>query len=317
MTQATHGAQMMTPEQVGSLVDTLAQAFSHSRRSPILKTPADVGLPFEALTFPSADGVPLEAWFIPRAGSDRLIIANHPMGFSRYGFPSHLEPWRSVNAAFGNDFEVDFLPDYRILHGAGYNVLTYDLRNFGHSGAANGGLTSGGLFEARDVLGSLAYVRTREDLRDMRVGLFSRCLGCNATLFAMAAHPAHFRDVRCLVALQPLSPRCAMQRRLEHHGAPASAVDDLITRVRLITSFTLDEMSPVAASKSVAVPTLMAQVHDDRMTEPLDVRAMFDNLPVSDKRLVWIEGTTRRWDGYLHFQREPGQMLEWFGRHLS
>jgi hypothetical protein len=46
------------------------------------------------------------------------------------------------------------IPDYKILHDAGYNVLAYDLRNFGHSGAANGGIASSGIFEARDVAGS-------------------------------------------------------------------------------------------------------------------------------------------------------------------
>jgi hypothetical protein len=88
--------------------------------------------------------VPLEGWFIPAAGSDKLIIANHPMGFSRAGMPTHLEPWRSIWAPSGNDFEVNLVPDYKILHDAGYSVLAYDLRNFSLSGAANGGIASSG-----------------------------------------------------------------------------------------------------------------------------------------------------------------------------
>jgi hypothetical protein len=47
--------------------------------------------------FPSLDGIPLEAWFIP-ARSDKLLIVNHPMTCNRYGFPGHLPPW---NAMFG------------------------------------------------------------------------------------------------------------------------------------------------------------------------------------------------------------------------
>ena len=81
------------------------------------------------------------------------------MGFSRAGIPAHLEPWRSIWSASGNAFEVNFVPDYKILHDAGYNVLAYDLRNSGLSGAANGGIASSGIFESRDVLGSLRYVR--------------------------------------------------------------------------------------------------------------------------------------------------------------
>lgn len=72
---------------------------------------------------------------------------------------------------------------------AGYHVLTYDLRNHGLSGAANGGLTSSGIFEARDVVGSLTYARSRPDTRDMAIGLFSRCLGASSTFSAMTQFP--------------------------------------------------------------------------------------------------------------------------------
>ena len=48
------------------------------------------------------------------------------MGFSRSGMPTHLEPWHSEWAASGNGFEVNFIPDYKILHDAGYHVLAYD-----------------------------------------------------------------------------------------------------------------------------------------------------------------------------------------------
>jgi len=47
------------------------------------------------------------------------------------------------------------------------------------------------------------------------------------------------------------------------------------------------------------------------------VQAMFDNIPVTDKKLQWIHGTTRRWDGYLEFQRRPEPMLEWFAKHMD
>jgi uncharacterized protein len=58
-------------------------------------------------------------------------------------------------------------------------------------------------------------------------------------------------------------------------------------------------------------------VHDDVLTHPSDVQTIFDNIPVADKKLHWIEGTTARWDGYLEFQRRPQPMLEWFAKHMS
>lgn len=128
-------------------VQQIAEQIGNLSRSPIMHSPADHGLAYEDVSFPSQDGVPLEGWFIPAAGSTRLVIANHPMGFSRAGMPTHLEPWRSAWRPTGNDLEVNFVTDYKILHEAGYNVLAYDLRNHGHSGAANGAVNSSGIFE--------------------------------------------------------------------------------------------------------------------------------------------------------------------------
>ncbi|WP_234843139.1 hypothetical protein [Sinorhizobium meliloti] len=174
-----------------------------------------------------------------------MIIANHPRWFNRAGLPSHLEPWKSLGGSAGNDFEVNFVPDYKILHDAGYNVLAYDLRNFGHSSSATGGLFTAGRCESRDVIGPLDYVRSRSDTREMTIGLFSRCLDCNATMFAMMRRPGVFDGVPCMVSPQPLSSGVAPGRALERFGVPASYMEDLNDRVRLQTSFTLDQFSPV------------------------------------------------------------------------
>lgn len=215
----------MTEAQIKQLIQNLANTFGHPIPSPILHTPDEYGLEYKNVSFPSMDGVPLEAWFMP-AESDKLVIANHPLWFNRYGFPAHLEPWKQIGAAGGNDFEVNFLPDYKHLHDAGYNVLAYDMRNFGHSGAANGGIGSNGIFESRDVVGSLQYVKARADLRNMTLGLFSRCCGCNATMIAMTKYPEHFKDIRCMVSPQPVSLRPFYERITEMLGI-ADRIDDI------------------------------------------------------------------------------------------
>jgi pimeloyl-ACP methyl ester carboxylesterase len=305
-----------TAEQIEQFIRTYAAAFGATLRSPVWHSPAEAGLDFDEITFPSQDGVPLEGWYIPAPGSDKLIIANHPLWFSRSGLPAHLEPWKSMWAPSGNDNEVDFIPDYKILHDAGYHVLAYDLRNLGASGAANGGVISAGVYESRDVLGSLAYVRSRPDLSRLRIGLFSRCMGANATMVAMRAEPAAFGGVRAMVAPQPLSPRVTMEQSLAAAGIPARFIDDLEQQIRLHNGFRLDDMSPVGPARSVNVPTLLYQVRDDVLTRPEDVQAVYDNIPV-EKDLFWIEDSTRRWDGYRYFAQHPGRILDWFDRHLS
>ncbi|HJY03298.1 MAG TPA: hypothetical protein VJ351_21040, partial [Streptosporangiaceae bacterium] len=162
-------------EQADGALRRFADGFSWLRRAPVLHSPAEHGLDYEDVTFPARDGVPLEGWFIPAPGSGKLIIANHPMGFNRSGMPNQYEPWHADWVASGNGFEVDLVPDYKILHDAGYNVLAYDLRNHGLSSAANGGVSTHGITEWRDIAGSLTYARTRPGVGDMIIGLFSRC----------------------------------------------------------------------------------------------------------------------------------------------
>ena len=52
----------------------------------------------------------------------------------RAGFPGHFgEPFSSFD-----EVEIDFVIQYKDLTDAGYNMLTYDIRNYGLSGEANG-----------------------------------------------------------------------------------------------------------------------------------------------------------------------------------
>ena len=290
--------------------------FASPPRSPVLHSPSEHDLGYEDVTFAAHDGVPIEAWFIPAPGSSKLIIANHPLGFSRSGIPTHVEPWHAAWAPTGNGFEVDLVPDYKILHDAGYNVLTYDLRNHGLSSAANGGVVTHGFTESRDVVGSLEYARTRSDTSDMTIGLFSRCMGCVATFAAMTRFPAAFGGVRCLVSPQPITPRYIAERRLAAIGL-GGRLDDFDTLLRLRTSVGLEQRVPQEWAKNVRVPTFLYQVRGDTLTDPSDVQTMYDNLPVADKKLQWIDGTTARWDGYLEFQRRPEPMLDWFAQYMS
>ena len=83
------------------------------------------------------------------------------------------------------------------------------------------------------------------------------------------------------------------------------------------TSIGFGPRSPQEWAKHVCVPTFLYQVHDDVLTEPSDVQTMFDNIPIADKKLQWINGTSARWDGYLEFQRRPQPRLEWFEKHMA
>ena len=85
----------------------------------------------------------------------------------------------------------------------------------------------------------------------------------------------------------------------------------------LRTGIGLARRVPQEWARRVCVPTFLYQVRADLLTEPRDVQAMYDNIPLADKTIQWIDGTTARWDGYLEFQRRPQPMLEWFHSHMD
>lgn len=119
-----------------------------------------------------------------------------------------------------------------------------------------------------------------------------------------------------LVAAQPVTARTIIERRLAAMEL-SDQIDDLEQRIILRTGIDFARRNPQDWAGNVRVPTLLYQVRADLLTDPSDVLTMFQNIPVAEKQLQWIEGTTARWDGYLEFQRRPQPMLEWFAKYLS
>lgn len=313
MTQANDAAAAHPSR--AELIAGLVSGMKDPVRSPILRSPADDGISFEDIYFPAADGVTIEGWFIP-GDSDKLIIANHPIWANRYGFPGHLTPYSDAWEASGNNIEVNFMPDYNHLHEAGYNIIAYDLRNFGQSGAGSGGVIGNGIREYRDVIGSLRYVRSRSDLKNLKLGLLSRCCGMNATMVAMSKHREEFDDVRAIVAPQPISLSSFYRTILDHMGM-SDALPEVADALRRVTSMELKDMDMPQYASAVDIPTMLLQVRDDTLTTPADVQAIFDAMPTSQKDLIWIEGTNRRFDGYNYLPNNPKPMLDWFERFLA
>ncbi|ONK02314.1 alpha/beta hydrolase [Pectobacterium actinidiae] len=292
-----------------AFINGLADLMAHSTRTPILRWPNEYGMEFEEIFFPAIDGVTVEGWFIP-ANSNKLIICNHPMPCNRYGYPGHLEPWTN----FGG-FEVNFLPEYKVLHDAGYNIIAYDIRNHGRSGLGSGGVNGHGVLEYRDVIGSLRYAKTRSETKKMKTALYSRCLGANATIVGMHKHPKDFAHVKALFALQPVTPRVFVEKAVEAQHI-VNGVEKFDTAFHRRTGYHLADVWPMEYAKAVTVPTLVAQVRNDFLTKPSNVQEIYDTISATDKKLFWIEGTDQRFQGYNYFGKNPEVMLDWFNSHI-
>lgn len=286
-------------------------------RSVLHKTPDDYGMTgWHDLYIASDDGTPLEAWYIPAKGgeSDKLIVFNHALPMCRAGFPGHLgEPWSGFDAV-----EIDFVIQYKHLTDAGYNVLTYDIRNHGNSGAANGGLSGIGCWEWRDCVGVKKYVDSHPQLSKMRVGLYSQCMGGNSQYHAIHRRPELFEDVACMCSPMVVSMSAIYDAFSELQGI--RQYQELIDLELLkMGGFVAAEMTPHHWAASVKMPVLMVQVLEDAWTRnPEDAQRTFDLLGSEEKELFWIENTPHRFkDGYNHFGRHPEKVLSFFEKYMK
>lgn len=153
----------------------VAETLTKPYRRALASSPSDFDLAYENVTFPSTgDAIPLRGWFVPAAGSDRVVLIVHGRNSNRTG---------------DNGQHV---PDAAALVARGYNALLFDLRGHGESGGVRYTL---GTAEQRDVLGAVAYLENR-GFAPERMGFWSHSMGAATVLLASAASP----DVRTIVA---------------------------------------------------------------------------------------------------------------------
>ena len=306
---------MNVPEDKLAVVKALAAfAVKPAFRTPVHKTPSDHGITnWEDVYFASDDGTALEGWYVRAEGgpSDRLIIMNHPMPMSRSGFTGHFgEPWSMVD-----DIEIDFVAHIAHLARAGYNVFAYDLRNHGNSSAANGGICGIGRYEWRDCVGAKTYVDAHPELSAMTVGLYSQCTGGNAQYEALSRRPELFEDIRCMLSPLVVSMTALMGQFATLQGV-GDYMDALDFEQKKLGGFTNAQMTPHLFAGDVRIPTFVVQVRDDLWTTAEDGQKTFDLLGSGEKEFFWIEGTTRRFDGYNYFGQNPDRMIAWFDKHM-
>lgn len=302
----------MNHEQQTQMLTALAQGLSTPPRTPILRKPEEYGLAYEEISFTTADNVEIKGWFIP-ADSDKLIISNHFSPANRYGFAGHLE-----GLDFAGGFEVNFLPRYKALHDAGYNILAYDLRCHGESEAGEKGISGVGALEWQEVLASLDYIKTRPNTSKMEVSLMSMCMGANATINAMEKSPESFKDIKSLIAIAPLRGETYLERTFEKMQVPIQEnIEAYQSIYNKMTGLNTDDHNIIPKAKYVNIPTFYVQVRNDMNSRWEDVQKMFELTPNSNKKVYYIEDTPWRFKGYTYFSEHPEQMIEWFGEHMK
>lgn len=127
----------------------------HQPRGEIPGTPADRGLPYENISFPTAEGLTLRGWLIPSSPDKAIVLAS---GYT--------------------DTRWNVLKYARFLHQAGYTLLLFDPRGTGES---DGELYAFGAYEPQDIRAAVEYLRSRDF---KKIGLFGHSNGATAALIA-------------------------------------------------------------------------------------------------------------------------------------
>jgi hypothetical protein len=120
-----------------------------------------------------------------------------------------------------------------------------------------------------------------------------------------------------MILVQPLSGDALVRKLCENLGFGEEGVEVFDETYREIAGFSVSDTRPIDNAKHVKIPTFVIQVREDAMTFPEDIQAIFDSIPVKDKKLFWIEGTPWRFHGYTYFSEHPEQMIEWYDAHMK
>lgn len=220
-------------------------------------TPADLGLPFEAVTFATADGLRLKGWLIPGKDSRATILVTHGYPFDK-----------------GN-----ILPLAAFLH-PHYNVLLFDFRSFGES---EGGITTVGYREQEDVRAAIRYLRGRGGVGE-KIGGLGFSMGA-ATLL-MTDDPA----LRAVVADSSYADlNLLLDRVYAFFPGITKAPLVFLTRLyaRVFLGLDLRKVSPVRAIAQGRRPVLLIHGEADSEIPVAHARMLFAAAPPGVAEL-WI-----------------------------
>lgn len=122
------------PYFLGGIATT--RRFQYNDRQNAGLTPASFDLKFDEVSFITADGVPLEGWWVPAAEARGTVVLVHGLNRSR----------------------IEMVRKTPFLNRKGWNALLFDLRHHGESG---GTVSSFGHFEKQDVHAAVEWARAR------------------------------------------------------------------------------------------------------------------------------------------------------------
>jgi pimeloyl-ACP methyl ester carboxylesterase len=135
-------------------------------------SPADLGLAFEDVTFPTPDGSELSGWFMPGTNGAGVLL---------------------LHGGGGGSNRAAVLSQARVLVDNGYSVLAFDARGHGRSGGEG---MDWGWYGDLDIAGALGFLQSRPGVDPSRIAAVGLSMGGEEAITAAASDPR----IRAVVA---------------------------------------------------------------------------------------------------------------------
>jgi fermentation-respiration switch protein FrsA (DUF1100 family) len=218
----------------------LGYSMTRVERVPVEESPANLGLEYEDISFPSRDDtLNLRGWYLPSDDSERIIIMVHGAETNR------------------TDPGVNMLGIASDLVGRGYNVLMFDLRGHGES---EGKRLSAGYHERKDLLGAIDFVKGRGF---ERIGVLGFSMGAVTALMVAAEN----NDIDGVVADSSFADLTGIIERefKERSGFPGFFLNPLLFTVKIMYGVDFRAVKPIASVPLIA-PRPVFFIHGEKDT---------------------------------------------------
>jgi len=256
-------------------------------RMPVYLLPSDMGLPYENIILKTVDGKNLKGWFIPSSKGKGVIICLH-------GYPSN---------------KSDILPVVSFLYPE-FSLLLFDFRAHGES---EGKITYFGLKEFMDVRAAMDFIKSRDDIKNNRIGIWGYSLGGAVGIITSAK----YEGIDAIVTDSAFANFPEMVTHYYKNLGPLKYIFSFLSRLlgRYVLGADFIENSPEFFIESIKSPILIIHSREDDFVPYQHAQRLFNKAP-QPKKLFTVEGAHTGLDRAFTDEYQK-TVKEFFVKYLS
>lgn len=239
-------------------------------------TPKDLGLPYENISFQTADGITLRGWFIPSTSSGQA-----PRSFDNtQDKQAQIDTTKTIIGLHGWPADKgNILPALSFLTET-YNLFVFDFRGLGES---EGKYSTIGVKETQDLKAAIQYLESR-DIEE--VGVWGFSMGGAVALMTAQDNP----QIKAIIseasyARLDLMTSEAFKLPLLRH--PLGFLTSLWAK--LILGIDIRKAAPMEAVKQLQIPILIIHSSNDEVIPFSHAELLKGTLKNNSKAEFWFQ----------------------------